>query len=455
MKNILAVLMLFVTLQMNAQNGGKGNITLSGIIKNASSKQLVLTDNDNVQHAKISVGDNGEFCLKAKLPVQDYYLVDEKNNYTILYLEEGVELHVEYDESNYKESLKLTGKNIVKTKFKQDYLLKQGGIMNAVGNMYELNPKAYMDFVKNFEKSMLSLVNEYENKIAGDFLKYERGSVHYTCYALVMQYASGKKESELTDDYKKVLNDIDFNDEGLYKNSYRYRIFFYNTFAIYSNLLGKQNKKRDGQAILEYIESTIANDYIKNIVLQGWFEMGINNAKNKKALYDKFMSLSNDKAVQAEVTKKYKEVSKTDKGNPSPVFKDYIKYGGGKASLSDFKGKYVYIDFWATWCGACIQEFPHLKEIEKEYHGKNIVFVGISLDKSNIKAKWEKLIEKKGLEGIQLLADNALESKFATDYNIQTIPRFILIDPNGNIVDANAPRPSEPELKELLNSLPL
>lgn len=270
-----------------------------------------------------------------------------------------------------------------------------------------------------------------------------------------MQYASGKKESELTDDYKKVLNDIDFNDEGLYKNSYRYRIFFYNTFAIYSNLLGKQNKKRDGQAILEYIESTIANDYIKNIVLQGWFEMGINNAKNKKALYDKFMSLSNDKAVQAEVTKKYKEVSKTDKGNPSPVFKDYIKYGGGKASLSDFKGKYVYIDFWATWCGACIQEFPHLKEIEKEYHGKNIVFVGISLDKSNIKAKWEKLIEKKGLEGIQLLADNALESKFATDYNIQTIPRFILIDPNGNIVDANAPRPSEPELKELLNSLPL
>ena len=65
------------------------------------------------------------------------------------------------------------------------------------------------------------------------------------------------------------------------------------------------------------------------------------------------------------------------KGAPSPSFVDYENYNGGKTSLADLKGKYVYIDVWATWCGPCKAEIPSLKKIEKEYHGKNIAFVSV------------------------------------------------------------------------------
>ena len=141
------------------------------------------------------------------------------------------------------------------------------------------------------------------------------------------------------------------------------------------------------------------------------------------------------------------------KGTPSPKFINYENHKGGTTSLDDLKGKYVYIDVWATWCGPCKREIPFLKEIEKEFHGKNIAFVSISIDKKEVYDTWKTMVSEKELGGIQLLADNNWSSQFVRDYNIEGIPRFILIDDKGNILDANAPRPSNPQLKDLLNSL--
>lgn len=153
-------------------------------------------------------------------------------------------------------------------------------------------------------------------------------------------------------------------------------------------------------------------------------------------------------------------------GNPSPDFVNYENIKGGTTSLSDLKGKYVYVDLWATWCGPCLKEIPSLKEVEKEFHGKNIEFLSISVDNGRgYKADtpeeaaklayegWKKMIAEKELGGIQLFADNGFNSSFVQEYKVNGIPRFILIDPAGNVVDADAPRPSSPKLKEVLNSL--
>jgi thiol-disulfide isomerase/thioredoxin len=137
---------------------------------------------------------------------------------------------------------------------------------------------------------------------------------------------------------------------------------------------------------------------------------------------------------------------------PSPSF-DFVNYKGGKSKLEDFRGKYVYIDVWATWCGPCRAEIPFLKEIEAKYHDKNIAFVSISVDVKNDTEKWRNLVKDKQLGGVQLIADNDWKSKFVTDYGITGIPRFILIDPKGNIVKADAPRPSSSQLKTELNEL--
>ncbi|MFT4683896.1 MAG: thiol-disulfide isomerase/thioredoxin [Flavobacteriales bacterium] len=148
---------------------------------------------------------------------------------------------------------------------------------------------------------------------------------------------------------------------------------------------------------------------------------------------------------------KYASLIKFAKGKPSPKFSNFENYNGGTTSLVDLKGKYVYIDVWATWCGPCKVQIPYLKQIEEEYHGKNIEFVSISTDRRNKYQAWKNMIENKEMGGIQLFAGE--DQSFSQAYDIRGIPRFILIDPEGNIVDANAPRPSEPRLKELFNSL--
>lgn len=149
-------------------------------------------------------------------------------------------------------------------------------------------------------------------------------------------------------------------------------------------------------------------------------------------------------------------------GSPSPTFKDYENFAGGTTSLEDLKGKYVYIDVWATWCGPCIAEIPSIKKLEAQYKGRNLQFVSISIDDAMrsgggdlevAKNKWKTMVKEEELVGIHLFSDKNWESDFIRNYNIQAIPRFILIDPNGNIVDPNAPRPSSKKLVELFDSL--
>ncbi len=139
------------------------------------------------------------------------------------------------------------------------------------------------------------------------------------------------------------------------------------------------------------------------------------------------------------------------KGTPSPEFENYDNYKGGTTSLKDLKGSYVYIDVWATWCNPCLAEIPSLKRLEKKLHGKNIKFVSISIDNLNAKEKWQNMVKSKNLKGIQLFAKG--DQRFLNQYRINGIPRFILLDPEGNIVEANAPRPSNPNIENLLNSL--
>ncbi|TXN34973.1 TlpA family protein disulfide reductase [Flagellimonas hymeniacidonis] len=133
------------------------------------------------------------------------------------------------------------------------------------------------------------------------------------------------------------------------------------------------------------------------------------------------------------------------KGEPAPKFKDYENYLGGTTSMEDFLGKHVYIDFWATWCVPCIAEFPYLKKLKDKYGGK-VDFVGISLDYPSDKERWREFLEKEALETVQVFSDEGFGSQIVKDYRIPSIPRFVFIDPEGNIVDPNAPRPSEEAL---------
>ena len=174
------------------------------------------------------------------------------------------------------------------------------------------------------------------------------------------------------------------------------------------------------------------------------------------ALYEPFVAIfksSLNQGLQG-LKQYYQKIASSRKLNNSvaPNF-DYENHKGGKTSLESLKGKYVYIDVWATWCGPCRAEIPSLKKIEEKFHNKNIEFVSISVDVDKDYDKWKTFVKEKELGGTQLFADKNWLSDFIKAFGINSIPRFILIDPNGVVIDADAKRPSDPKLSEQLDGL--
>ena len=112
---------------------------------------------------------------------------------------------------------------------------------------------------------------------------------------------------------------------------------------------------------------------------------------------------------------------------------------GNVKLLSEFKGKAVYIDFWATWCQPCLAEMPALFALGDALEGEEIELLSISVDK-NLEA-WETFLKENNPDGVQLHQGESA-GLVKSEYLVYSIPRFVLIDKDGNIVNANAPRPS-------------
>jgi thiol-disulfide isomerase/thioredoxin len=133
------------------------------------------------------------------------------------------------------------------------------------------------------------------------------------------------------------------------------------------------------------------------------------------------------------------------KGKKAPAF-EATNLAGKPAGLADLKGKYILLDVWATWCGPCKQQSPYFEKFALKYKKEKIQFVALSTDESI--QKWYIAAKSKSKSVLQWHA-NSLDA-FSKAYNVNTIPRFILIDPNGNFVSANLPFPTEASFEILL-----
>jgi len=122
---------------------------------------------------------------------------------------------------------------------------------------------------------------------------------------------------------------------------------------------------------------------------------------------------------------------------------------GKDVSLASLKGKYVLVDFWASWCGPCRAENPTVVAAYQKFKDKNFTILGVSLDQK--KDKWQEAIAKDGLTWTHISDLAGWESIPARDYGIQSIPANFLVDPSGKIVARDLRGPAlEAKLAELV-----
>ena len=125
-----------------------------------------------------------------------------------------------------------------------------------------------------------------------------------------------------------------------------------------------------------------------------------------------------------------------DVGDMAPAF-TLPDTSGHNVSLAEFKGKYVLIDFWATWCGPCMAEMPNVRKAYEKYKASGFEIIGVSLDRPDSKEKWKKVIVRDQLAWTHVSDLNWWNSKAALAYNVNAVPANFLIDPNGKIIGKN------------------
>ena len=130
-------------------------------------------------------------------------------------------------------------------------------------------------------------------------------------------------------------------------------------------------------------------------------------------------------ALQAELNK----LSMLQPGQPAPDFALH-DLDGQPVSLSQFKGKVVLLDFWASWCGPCIADLGTLRQIKEQVAAQPVVFLNVSLDANE--AAWKQAIAKHAIKGVHVRSNQVAQA-----YNVSGIPRYYLVDPQGLIVEDN------------------
>ncbi len=364
----------------------------------------------------------------------------------VFYFKPGDNLSVEVSDSTYT----LTGKN---TKENEALTAWHNHVLPLeILSVY--NRRAtYVDFFPALDELT---AKEYKASSTGNkvfdeaFVNYRKFNMLSYAVNLLMSLRTVHPEpADFNDYYKNVnLEELTSNDALL---SYPFGI----RILMGASFITTRVKGLPPMTMPEMMEQ-VKDNTLKGEIFVNYLS-GVRDFTSLEDLKQKYGQyiVTDDQKARLKVAEERIAAAQNESGTGQPGINFTHKDRNGKnVSLSDFKGKVVYVDVWATWCGPCRKEIPSLKEVEKKFHGNNnIVFIGVSIDEAKDQQKWKEFLVKEQLPGVQLFGGNGWESDIAKLYQIKGIPRFLLFDKQGNVVSLNAPRPSSPELLPLLNKL--
>ncbi|WP_316789362.1 TlpA disulfide reductase family protein [Pedobacter frigoris] len=459
MKKIINLLMLFLlALPGMAQQKTK----ISGKLLNCKDRQLELTPSTGNFKDSIMINADGSFSYetdKIKSPFRAN-LTNRKQIQIQLFLAPGYDLQITADVSDYetaRSSIKYAGKGGANNHYWEKRpidTLKR--VPKDTVNWMKKDEDTYIAYLKR-TKSTSHIDQVFGPDNTDPYRDYFKRSLQldqkFGDLISIMDYYTyqHKYTPEQTDRMINRLglgnmNDVLNRKENLASSNFCYVINY--IYPYHAKARDQVTDEKANPAIPNYSLFKIAQLY-KGAVYDFVFEDKLN--RNLDFIYKvtelekykpyilKVQNTEVRKKLLATYDKKLKSSSFLRIGGPAPYF-NLPDTSGVLHSLAGLKGKVVYIDLWASWCGPCREENPHMQKLYENYqHNPKLAIISIAVnDLKTRKNRYAILKENKPL-WLQLEDQNDVVLK---DYTANSIPRFILINKEGKIVDADAPRPS-------------
>jgi thiol-disulfide isomerase/thioredoxin len=423
-------------------------------IKNTSDKVGYFYYFDKFNDlVSLTIPIRGTQRITSEIPLILYAANQEKTSY-ILYDEDVLELAYDngrhYFNSNNKQFaatanlLMALDRNLIEVLGK-----RLGPVTRIYDHMLSVPPARDSLLTEAYEIDRKCLeAYSSQRKLDPDVVAFVTNHLKYNLLMERAKHLLGKAfvNNQISSDYKLSLiklNEALTSDAALESYPYRRLASYYLDYITSIVPLDSQ---------ITYINSAFTGK-TKNFMLFRLFSnYASSNPKFFKANNKIFYDLVKDEAY-----KKY--VSNLIKDDESSLLaKDLEIYNlnGEAFSFADIirknTGKVIYIDFWASWCSPCIDEFPSSTSLAKKYATKDIVFIYISLDKN--RNLWESALKRLSINQDQsYLVPTAFSSKLASRFKISSIPRYILIGKDGKVIHSDELRPSDPKLLEKLDQL--
>jgi len=422
----------------------KKEVSLNGNIENNTADSIYLVNNDFRKSIAVK---NGAFGDTINISKPGYFKFYAGNQFAWIYLTPGAELILKTDMNKFDDQLKFNGKLSNENNFLAKKTVKQIAMSNNPSEFFRQDAVAFKQKIENYKTELLADLEK--SNASKSFKESERKNIEFEYLLMLAQYPQAysfftQKEIEMPADFEKEVSAVNLDNEEDFEllPSYRDLVLYQNSRKIDEAGSGDEIEK-----IIADIKSQNIKDGIMSQLLMYTISSGGPDAQK---YYDIVQKYSQNEDLKKRAATEFEQVKKLLPGSPSPEF-IYPDINGKDVALSDLKGKLVYIDVWATWCVPCLQEIPSMKKLESDYHDKDIYFVSMSVDQKKDFEKWQNMVKEKELQGIQIFADNDWKSQFVKDYNINGIPRFILLDREGKIITADAPRPSDPNIRLLFD----
>lgn len=419
----------------------------------------------------LRLDEEGNFYLKTWNVTHPHRTSIQQNRTQIngIYVAPGYDLTFTGDATDFQtlgNTLEITGAGAETNQYKLE-LVKAHRRLNDTTKYWELGPEelaVYAHSARKLRDSIASAVFSQTPVNDEYFRDFERiiwlDSQFLHAYYLLMlvnntPLSYGESVDYLEKHFDKAVLDDFSRDE--YLLSADYRNWALGEYVQYRKTLDTRKDstlvKEKGYAIQNInnaLRGKVRDYYLNQAVTSNiLYVKSIESLHAQKDRLEPYIqSIANEAYVadiRQQIVDKELELLQTQVGKPASGF-TLTSDRGETHSLADFKGKVVYIDFWASWCVPCRQENPDFKLLYEKYKDDaRVQFVGIAV--SDGEREWRKALAEDQPEWLQLYDG---EGKVKTAYAAYAIPRFILIDKEGNLVDFDAPRPSSGEKLEAL-----